>query len=322
MASATTGISFVVVARNEERRLPLCLDSISRLQLLDCEVICVNSESTDGTLEVMHAYQTRFSQFRLLSPIRCRNAAAARNAGKSAASRDAIFFVDGDVQLSRGFVEAAIRELEDPEVSAVTGGLDEILYDDESGQVLRGSYVRHSFGEKTKVMSCGGILLVRRSIAELIGDYDERFYVNEDIDYALRITEKHTLIALPLSMGTHHTSEYRDRSWLHVRNGYVVNQGMLARKHMRRPGFWQYWYKSRKSYVWGGAAIVLLLLALSVFLCGELPLAGLLLLLLTVMISQSLIALFRRKGIWSSFVLTWLCPPLVLWGFAVEPWVD
>lgn len=102
--TVTRNISFIVVARNEEAAIGHCLDSITRLVLVDCEVICVNSLSTDGTLEIMMAYKDRYPYFTVLSPSDCRNAAAARNCGMKLATKSKIFFVDGDIELNQQFV--------------------------------------------------------------------------------------------------------------------------------------------------------------------------------------------------------------------------
>ena len=50
------GVSFIVIALNEEYGIRKCLSSISKMTLANCEVICVDSNSSDYTLEVMLSF--------------------------------------------------------------------------------------------------------------------------------------------------------------------------------------------------------------------------------------------------------------------------
>ena len=314
-------VSFVIIARNEEDRLCRCLDSITRLDMVDCEVICVNSSSTDGTLDVMMAYKERNPFFVVLSPSECRNAAAARNHGMRVASKSKIFFVDGDIELNAKFVQAALEELKDPKIFAVTGGLDEILYDDATKKPIKGPYVRHNYSQRMKEMSCGGMFIAKTEAARATGDYDERFFRSQDLDYSLRLTAKFTMVALPIQLGVHHTGENRGNAWLFFRKGYILNQGMLARKHCGRPGFWSHWYRSRKIFVWGFIAVSMLLLLAALQLCGITSWAPLAIFTAVLLPFEVAYSIFKKQLLVSTLIYSLLCPYAVLVGFCLEPFI-
>jgi len=62
-------VSILVAARNEEKYLPACLESLSRLdynrELL--EIIIINDQSQDSTKEIAEQYQQKYDHFKLLN---------------------------------------------------------------------------------------------------------------------------------------------------------------------------------------------------------------------------------------------------------------
>ena len=88
------------------------------LETLDClglqsqppdafEVIVIADGCTDGTVEALRVSRTPFA-LRVLEQSN-RGAGAARNTGAAAASGDVLIFLDDDIQMEPGFVEAHVR---------------------------------------------------------------------------------------------------------------------------------------------------------------------------------------------------------------------
>ncbi|MBC8488189.1 MAG: glycosyltransferase [Bacteroidetes bacterium] len=319
MAPIIQNVSFIIIARNEQDVLHRCLDSILRLSMVNCEVICVDSSSTDGTLSIMKAYQKRHPFFVVLSPTDCRNAATARNHGMRVASKSKIFFIDGDTVLYTKFVHAALYELDNPNIFAVTGGLDEIIYSDTDKKPLSGPYVRHNYSHKMKVMICGGIFIAKTEAIKTTGLYDERFYINEDGDYTLRLTKNFQMIALPSKMGIHHTDKHEERPWLFFRKRYILNQGMLARKHWRRHGFWGAWYRSRKIFVYGFVSVNVLMILVALHLYGVISWTPLALFTMVLITLQIVYSKLKKLSLISTLIKSLLSPYFVFLGFCLEP---
>jgi glycosyltransferase involved in cell wall biosynthesis len=97
--------SVIIPARNEAGRLPALLASLRSTAF---ETIVVDDASTDGTAEAC-ASLAGVSVQRLPAPL---GPAAARNRGAGAATGDIIVFLDCDVVLREGCVEALVQELE------------------------------------------------------------------------------------------------------------------------------------------------------------------------------------------------------------------
>ena len=78
---AIKDVSFVVITYNESFSIRKCLDAYTRLLTENCEVICVDSDSTDGTVDVIREYKDSIVYLQLLQIKNYSNAAVGRNVG-------------------------------------------------------------------------------------------------------------------------------------------------------------------------------------------------------------------------------------------------
>jgi glycosyltransferase involved in cell wall biosynthesis len=320
--SEVRNCSFVVIARNEEGALARCLDSILRLDMANCEVICVDSRSTDRTTSIMRHYARHHEIITVLANPECRNAACARNEGIEASTKEILFFIDGDIELNPEFVRIALEELAKPDRFAVTGGLDEVIYRDHARKNRVRERVRKHFPVPQELIGgWGGIYAAKREAIEKTGFYDERFHRQQDLEYALRLTNQFPLVALPVSMGTHHTGEYRDRIVHHFVKGHMLLHGMMARKHFWKKDFWPYWFRTRKNYVFGGMATGMLILLWLAHFQASFPWpipTAFTVLFLGYEIHHSI---KHDESFLTTIVKHWLTPYAIVLGFLIEPFV-
>jgi glycosyltransferase involved in cell wall biosynthesis len=110
-------VSVVVPARNMERTVVECLESLMRLDYDPerREILVVDNGSTDRTVEIVGGY-----------PVRClfeprRGASAARNRGIQAARGEIVAFTDADCVVTKGWLHALVREFDIPEVWGAAG---------------------------------------------------------------------------------------------------------------------------------------------------------------------------------------------------------
>ena len=87
--------SVVVPIYNVEQYLEQCLESLRTQDYKDYEVICVNDGSTDGSREILTAWESRMPQMRVIDRENG-GLSAARNTGIQAATGDYVLFVDSD----------------------------------------------------------------------------------------------------------------------------------------------------------------------------------------------------------------------------------
>ena len=228
-------LSFIVIARNEAFAVQKCLGSIASMPLADCEVICVDSDSTDTTLDVMKSYGGKIQNLRIVQCSGYVNAAVARNAGMEYATKQHIFFVDGDVELYPEFIAEALDRIQSGKADAVTGKLLEIQYSSDYTREIRRLVRREHMTREKKCLMTGGIFIVTKAMVDAIGEWDSSFWRSQDLDYTLRISRHGTLLQLPQFIGVHHTQEFHDRSWEHYRKGHPLLYGRLLRKSLDSP---------------------------------------------------------------------------------------
>src|SRR5450432_781498 len=114
-----SGVSVVVIGRNEGDRLTRCLDSVASIRGLDgpLETIYADSASTDGSPERAAAAGATVVRVESDHP----TAALGRNAGWRAATGEFVLFLDGDTVLDPEFAAASMGEFDDERVACVWG---------------------------------------------------------------------------------------------------------------------------------------------------------------------------------------------------------
>jgi hypothetical protein len=91
MPGVLQNVSVAMIVRNEEEMLPGCLSAVER----DCEVVIVDTGSTDGTKAIAQAAGAKVSDFTW-----CDDFAAARNAALKHCTREWVLMLDADERVS------------------------------------------------------------------------------------------------------------------------------------------------------------------------------------------------------------------------------
>ena len=99
-------LSIIIPVYNVAEYLQECLESVFKQDLANCEVICVNDGSTDGSVDILKQFKSKYSDLIVISQSN-KGLAAARNSGIKHASGKYIYFLDSDDYL----LENVIREM-------------------------------------------------------------------------------------------------------------------------------------------------------------------------------------------------------------------
>ena len=228
-------VSFIVIARNEQFAIEKSLRALVSMPLEDCEIECVDSESDDGTLDVMQAYSRQYPFVRMLRCSGYLNASVARNAGIGEARRNIVCFCDGDCEFQIAFIRAALQRIEQGQADAVTGSIVDLVYSDDYSTLLNRPRSRVRYKRAAEIPHCGGNFMVRRKLIKKVGLWNEAFTINEDVEYTLRLSAVGRLVAIPELMALHHTRTYTERTFLYIKRGYPMYFGTLVRKNWHRP---------------------------------------------------------------------------------------
>jgi glycosyltransferase involved in cell wall biosynthesis len=308
--NSINGISFIIVTKNEEFGIKKCLDSISKFKLENCEIICVDSGSTDSTLDLIKGFKDKLQNLSLLQIEGYANSAIARNAGINRATKEFIFFIDGDVEITENFIVTAIKVIRFNDADAVVGQLAECQYDRYYEKLVTTVADRYGITKIKRVYSSGGIFFTKREVVESIGIFDESLVRNQDYDFTLRITEKYKMLALNILMGTHHTVPYQDLKrinklfWSPRYFGRVFRKNLLS----NTKGVFDLLYYKNKGVFFGFVYYFLFLLSLSV-----LPDLKLISVLLIIVFFDILYGI-RRKAVFFRIWSHYLAPIIAFTG--------
>lgn len=148
-------VSAVVAARNEERYIAGCLESILGQTAPVDELLVVDDGSTDGTVEVAEAYPVDIYtvEYGAVYPSKRLSICAAKN--------DVVLAVDGDTVLAPDFLERGLRHLEEG-YDAATG---RILPHDRRPMADVAAFIANSLPQGV-YFSGPGYVLDRRSYLE------------------------------------------------------------------------------------------------------------------------------------------------------------
>lgn len=103
-AMSTPKLSIIIPVLNEEKYLPTLLTDLSLQTYTDFEVIIVDGESDDRTIEVAKHFEHRLSSLTIITS-KVRNVCHQRNLGADKARAEVIIFMDADNRLPKYFLQ-------------------------------------------------------------------------------------------------------------------------------------------------------------------------------------------------------------------------
>ena len=184
--TAKLSISIVIPVYNEEDQIKDCLDSIARQTVAPDEVIVVDNNCTDKTIEIAKRYQF----VRVISE-KNQGRGFARSAGFESVNSDIIGRIDADSRIESNWVETVLKSFEnDQELMGLTGiGRTSFL---PGFQRIKTTFFSHSYywyvraGFQTITM-WGATMAIRRSAWAKISDKvcNDDNLVHEDQDVSL-----------------------------------------------------------------------------------------------------------------------------------------
>jgi glycosyltransferase involved in cell wall biosynthesis len=188
--AASDSITFVIPARNEERSLAHCIDSIrsqasQNTSIRPIRIIVVDNESTDRTAAVATG---RSCQVVSVLPS---NPGRARNAGAALATTPLVAFIDADCLLPSNWLKLCLQHFQSDQVVAV--GSVQATPSPTAPWVervwLRMIIPAKEVDWESVAWLPSFNLIVRRSALERIGGFDEHLTTCEDADLTFRLAE-------------------------------------------------------------------------------------------------------------------------------------
>lgn len=167
-------VSVIIPTLNEAANIVLTLSRVR--QAGACELIVVDGESSDGTLEAAHPYADV-----VLTAGRGR--ARQMNAGARVATAEALLFLHADTILPLGFSGMVQRALQD---TAVVGGRFDVRLKAFGWQFRMIETLMNVRSRLTRIATGDQAMFVRRDIFGAIGGFPE-LELMEDIEFSRRL---------------------------------------------------------------------------------------------------------------------------------------
>ncbi|OGH11283.1 MAG: hypothetical protein A3B38_00450 [Candidatus Levybacteria bacterium RIFCSPLOWO2_01_FULL_36_13] len=178
-------ISVLVTAYNEEKDLPLCLDSIKNSDYPQekYEIIVVDNNSTDKTASIALKYGAL-----VIKETKQGNTFAV-STGMKAAKGEIIAMTDADSIVNKSWLLEIDKLFQDKKIVAATGTADILTRSkifNITSEFFYELFLRfNSFLGKPHLT--GFNLVVRKSALEKVGGINEAFTMSPDVDLGLRI---------------------------------------------------------------------------------------------------------------------------------------
>ena len=237
----TPELAIIIVNWNGGDFLRRCLESVNKFPpSVPFEMIVVDNASTDGTREWLQSHP----DVRLIANSENVGFGRANNQAFAASDAPLLFLLNNDAEVHAGAFDKLLATIkEDGQIGVVgprllnTDGtlqpsvwrnpltsfemivttlhLHKLLPRRWRGDLLLGFHWDHMQRRSVRMLS-GAALLVRRSVIDDVGGFDERFHMyGEDTEWALRIVRRGwSLIFEPAATVTHHGGRSAAQRWL------------------------------------------------------------------------------------------------------------
>lgn len=234
-------LAIIIVNWNGGDFLRRCLESVAQFPPpVPFEVIVVDNASTDGSREWLQKHP----DIRLIANTENVGFGRANNKGFAGSDAPLLFLLNSDAEVHAGAFDRLLATINEDEKIGVVGPrllntdgtlqpsvwrnpltsfemimtslqLYKFLPRRMRGDLLLGFHWDHMQRRSVRMLS-GAALLVRRSVIDDVGGFDERFHMyGEDTEWALRIVRGGWLLIFePAATVTHHGGRSAAQRWL------------------------------------------------------------------------------------------------------------
>jgi cellulose synthase/poly-beta-1,6-N-acetylglucosamine synthase-like glycosyltransferase len=226
-AASSPKVTIVVAALNSEQTIGECLKSIFELNYPreSLEVILIDGLSTDDTVKIAENFPVKIFTMPL-------NAPAAYNYALKIADSEVLGLIDSDAKVEKEWLRKLIPHLDDLKVAGVSGGIETWNTENPWARSI-GYDIKHRYNRLGKYASRIATmnLLLKKSVVEECGGFDESLPAQYDTDFGYRITQKGYKFAYEPNAKCYHYNRPSLRSYFRQQLQYGKNTIKLYFKH-------------------------------------------------------------------------------------------
>ena len=184
-------VSIIIVNYNGKELLQKCLDSLLNVKYDNFEIILVDNNSTDGTVEFITKNHPSIILIKLDSN---KGFAEPNNIAAKIAKGEYLLFLNNDTVVTHNFISEMVKVMETDKKIAICQSL---LLKPDGSIDSSGDFIDNLgvvYNSKTKIdeirevsSAKGASMLVRSDIFKKLGGFDQKFFVTfEDVDLCWR----------------------------------------------------------------------------------------------------------------------------------------
>lgn len=200
-------ISIILPTKNEKKIIATTLEGFSKYSGPK-EIIVSDGNSTDGTIEIAEKYTDKVI---VHTGEKRQNISQGRNAGAQIAQGEYLVFMDADTSIKNpdAFFEKAISRFEqNPKLGAMTVKIKVLPENETMGDKIVFGFMNllHRFYNNFCHIgvSTGEFQMMRKTVFDEVGGFNETFAAGEDYDMFKRISKKYCTLMDP-SLIIYHT---------------------------------------------------------------------------------------------------------------------
>ncbi|WP_316507055.1 glycosyltransferase family 2 protein [Nitrosopumilus sp.] len=202
-------VSIIIVNFNGKKHLEKCLESLLKIYYSNYEIIIIDNNSTDGSIEFL---EKNYPHIILKKLEKNYGFAQPNNLGAKLAKGKLLLFLNNDVSVTPNFLNELVKSIISNEKIAICQSLllksnNEI---DSSGDFIGNDGIPFSskfvYSEPTEILSPrGASFIMKNSLFFSLGKFDETFFASfEDIDLGIRTwLAGNTVLVIPKSIVFH-----------------------------------------------------------------------------------------------------------------------
>lgn len=188
-------VSIILPVYNGAECVANSIDSVLAQTFKDFELIIVNDCSTDNTWDILMSYAQKDERIKIYSNTVNLKLPKTLNEGFSHATGEYFTWTSDDNMYKQQAIERMVHFLDSkPECGLVYTDMTVI---NELGESV---VERIQIAEESKNLSthsvCGACFMYRKTVADLVGEYDSDLFLAEDYEYWIRISEHSTIMPL------------------------------------------------------------------------------------------------------------------------------
>ena len=172
-------ISVIIPAYNAQATIKECLEGLKDSEIKPKEIILVDDNSTDKTLEIAAKYNIR-----IIKKENRTGANESRNIGALEASGDILLFLDSDVAIHKDTITNLRQAFESPEIKAVVGCYSTTPRTNELVTNFKNLWIRFSYLKHEKEIDWifGAVSAIRKDAFIANNGFDNSLHAKHGVD--------------------------------------------------------------------------------------------------------------------------------------------